>query len=147
VRYESWFRKWQNKNWKPINTQKTVEYKKRTSRKPIRVGDKSKKNKTMRTLLRVTCEVAASNKAIIDGTLAKVMKSTMEKIQPEASYFATNEGCRSGFMVFDLKDPSDIPSIAEPFFLSMNAKVEFSPVMNAEEMQKGLEKFGKSQGS
>lgn len=99
----------------------------------------------MRTLLKVTCEVTASNKAIIDGTLAKVMKSSMESLHPEASYFLSNEGCRSAFIVFDLKDPSDIPSIAEPFFLSMNAKVELTPVMNAEEMQKGLEKFGKSQ--
>jgi hypothetical protein len=42
-------------------------------------------------------------------------------------------------MVFDLKDPSEIPAIAEPFFLNLNAKVEFSPVMNAEDLKKGLE--------
>ena len=99
---------------------------------------------TMRTLLRVTSEVAASNKAIMDGTFAKVMKSTMESIQPEASYFLTNEGCRSWIMIFDLKDPSDIPSIAEPFFFNFNAKVEFCPVMNADDLQKGLEKAQKS---
>jgi hypothetical protein len=40
--------------------------------------------------------------------------------------------------VFDLKDPSEIPSIAEPFFLNFNAKVAFCPVMNAEDLQKGL---------
>ncbi|MEO5649140.1 MAG: hypothetical protein ABIR03_04355 [Ginsengibacter sp.] len=97
----------------------------------------------MRTLLRVTSEVAASNKALLDGTLGKIIQEVMEKIQPEASYFLTNEGCRSAFMVFDLKDPSDIPSIAEPFFLGLNAKVEFSPVMNADELKKGLEKIQK----
>ncbi len=97
----------------------------------------------MRTLLRVTSEVAASNKALLDGTLGKIIQEVMEKIQPEASYFLTNEGCRSGLMVFDLKDPSDIPSIAEPFFLGLNAKVEFSPVMNADELKKGLEKIQK----
>ena len=95
----------------------------------------------MRTLLKATCEIEAGNKSINDNTLGKVMKSVMDKIHPEACYFLANEGCRSAFMVFDLKDPSDIPSIAEPFFLNMNAKVEFTPVMNAEEMQKGLEKF------
>jgi hypothetical protein len=97
----------------------------------------------MRTLLKATCEVEAGNKSIKDNTLADVMKSVIEKIQPEACYFLANEGCRSAFMVFDLKDPSDIPSIAEPFFLNMNAKVEFTPVMTAEELQKGLEKFQK----
>lgn len=97
----------------------------------------------MRTLLRAVMEVEASNKAIIDGSLPKVIKSAMDSIHPEASYFLATDGCRSCFMVFDLKDPSDIPSIAEPFFSGMNAKVEFTPVMNAEELQKGLEKLKK----
>ncbi|TWF40423.1 hypothetical protein FHW36_104105 [Chitinophaga polysaccharea] len=96
----------------------------------------------MRTLLKVTCQVEASNKAVADGTLAKIMKSTMEKLNPEANYFFASEGCRSAMFIFDLKDPSDIPGIAEPFFMSLNAKVEFSPVMNAEDLQKGLTNAG-----
>jgi hypothetical protein len=92
----------------------------------------------MRTLLKATFEVAASNKAILDGSLPKIMKTTMDKLKPEASYFLATDGCRSCLMVFDLKDPSEIPSIAEPFFLNFNAKVEFQPVMNAEDLQKGL---------
>jgi hypothetical protein len=83
-------------------------------------------------------EVAATNKTIMDGTLSKIMKATMDKLKPEASYFLATDGCRSCLMVFDLKDSSEIPSIAEPFFLNFNAKVEFSPVMNAEDLQKGL---------
>jgi hypothetical protein len=95
----------------------------------------------MRTLLKVTLDVVASNKAIMDGSLPKIMQSTMDKIKPEASYFTAIDGCRSCLMVFDLKDPSDIPMIAEPFFLNLNAKVEFSPVMNAEDLKNGLEKL------
>jgi len=89
-------------------------------------------------MLKATMEVAASNKAILDGTLPKIMKSTADRIQPEASYFLAIDGCRACIMVFDLKDPSEIPGIAEPFFLNLNAKVEFSPVMNADDLQKGL---------
>jgi hypothetical protein len=98
----------------------------------------------MRTLLRVTADVEASNKAVADGTLATVVNSTIERLQPEASYFLTTEGCRSFIIVFDLKDPSDIPAIAETFFMSMNAKVDFTPVMNAEDLKKGLEKWQES---
>ena len=98
----------------------------------------------MRTLLRATLDVEASNKAVIDGSLSKVINSTMERIHPEASYFLTIDGCRSCIMVFDLKDPSEIPAIAETFFLNMNAKVDFSPVMNAEDLKKGLEKWQES---
>ena len=83
-------------------------------------------------------DVVASNKAIMDGSLPAIIQSTMEKLRPEASYFHTVDGCRSCFMVFDMKDPSEIPAIAEPFFTELNAKVDFSPVMNAEDLQKGL---------
>jgi hypothetical protein len=93
----------------------------------------------MRTLLKATMEVTASNKAIMDGSLPKLMQATMEKLKPEASYFTAIDGCRACFIVFDLKDPSEIPSIAEPFFLNFNAKVEFSPVMNADDLKKGME--------
>ena len=92
----------------------------------------------MRTLVRITMDVVACNKAIMDGSLPAIIQSTMERLRPEASYFHTVDGCRSCFMVFDLKDPSEIPAIAEPFFTELNAKVDFSPVMNAEDLQKGL---------
>jgi hypothetical protein len=95
----------------------------------------------MRTLLIATMDVSTSNNAVSDGSLARVVKSTMDRIQPEACYFTSFDGCRSCFMVFDLKDTSDIPSIAEPLFQSMNAKIEFRPVMNAEDLMKGLEKL------
>src|SRR5436305_7591448 len=79
----------------------------------------------MRTLLRVIVDVTAGNKAVADGSLAQIIKSTMDKLKPEAAYFHTVDGSRSCFMVFDLKDPSEIPGIAEPFFTGFNAIVEF----------------------
>lgn len=92
----------------------------------------------MRTLVRITLDVVASNKAIMDGSLPAIIQSTMEKLRPEASYFHTIDGCRACFMVFDLKDPSQIPAISEPFFTELNAKVDFCPVMNSEDLQTGL---------
>ncbi len=44
-------------------------------------------------------------------------------------------------MVFDLKDSSDLPRIAEPFFMGLNATVEFTPVMNADDLKAGLGKM------
>jgi hypothetical protein len=94
----------------------------------------------MRTLLRVTIPADSGNKAIQDGTIQRVIADTMERLRPEAAYFFADEGMRSGMFVFDLKDSSDIPSIAEPFFAGFNAAVEFQPVMNADDLKKGLEK-------
>ena len=92
----------------------------------------------MRTMLWATLDVKASNEALLNGMLTKVMQEVMQMLKPESAYFGTLNGCRSCILVFDLKDPSDIPMIAEPFFLNFNAKVEFMPVMNAEDLQKGL---------
>lgn len=92
----------------------------------------------MRTLLRVVMDVTAANKAISDGTLPQIIETTMDKLKPEAAYFHASDGQRSCFMVFDLKDPSEIPGIAEPFFMNLHAKVELCPVMNAEDLKKGL---------
>lgn len=93
----------------------------------------------MRTLLKVTMEVTAANNAIRNGSMGQIMKSTMDKLHPEASYFTAIDGCRTCLMVFDLKDPSMMPSIAEPFFLGLNAKVEMYPCMNADDLREGLE--------
>ena len=44
-------------------------------------------------------------------------------------------------MVFDLPDPSDMVPFAEPF-TQLNADVAISPVMGADDLQKGLAKLG-----
>ena len=98
----------------------------------------------MRTLFRATLDVQASNQAIIDGMLPKIIKNTTERLHPEATYFLTQDGCRTCIMVFDMKDPSDIPAISEIFFMNLNAKVEFTPVMNADDLQKGMQKWEKN---
>jgi len=97
----------------------------------------------MRTMMKVQMDVDASNAAIKDGRLGKVIAAAMERWKPEAAYFTAVDGCRGGYLVFDLKDPSDIPAICEPFFLELNAKIELMPVMTPDDVQKGIEKaFG-----
>ena len=94
----------------------------------------------MRMLFRASFSVEASNAAVKDGRLEKLLQATLERLKPEASYFFAQDGKRGAFFVFDMKDSSDIPSIAEPFFMELNAGVEFSPIMNLEDVRVGLEK-------
>ena len=63
--------------------------------------------------------------------------------KPEASYFTAEGGKRTALFVFDLKDPTMIPSAAEPFFMNLHAAIKLSPVMNLEEMKAGVEKASK----
>jgi hypothetical protein len=92
----------------------------------------------MRTLLRVTLDTEAGNRAILDGSLAMTIGQFVEKTKPEAAYFGPHAGKRSAMFVFDMQDSSQIPAIAEPFFIGLGADIEMSPVMNLEDLQKGL---------
>jgi hypothetical protein len=67
-----------------------------------------------------------------------VIQQAAEKWKPEAMYFTTFNGRRTAIVVFDLPDSSGIPAFAEPFFTALNADVQFSPAMNADDLQKGL---------
>lgn len=98
----------------------------------------------MRMLMKVQMDVEAGNRAIRDGSWGETMGRVMQDLQPEAVYFTAQDGKRTGFIVFDLKDPSDIPSIAEPFFMNVNASVDISPVMTPDDVQAGLEKAAKA---
>ena len=96
----------------------------------------------MRTMLRFTMDIEAGNKAVQEGRAGSVMRSVAEKIKPEAAYFYMDNGSRSGMFIFDLADNSDIPVMLEPIFQSLNGKVELIPVMNQEELAKGIGKIG-----
>jgi hypothetical protein len=96
-----------------------------------------RRKKIMRTLLRVSILVEAGNAAAEDGNLGTTIEKILAGLKPEAAYFfADDNGNRSGSIVFDMKDSSEIPRIAEPWFLAFNANVSFRPVMNPQDLAK-----------
>ena len=92
----------------------------------------------MRTMLRIRMDIEAGNRAFADGSLKGAMQAFMERVKPEAAYFFPDEGKRSALFVFDMQDASQLPVLVEPFFAALHAEVTLTPVMNAEDMQKGL---------
>jgi hypothetical protein len=97
----------------------------------------------MRVMLKFTLPVEKGNQAIKDGSLGKTLESIMNKLKPEAAYFAPLDGKRSGMIFFDLAEPSQIVEVVEPLFLNLNAATEIVPVMNADDLRKGLAKAAK----
>lgn len=83
----------------------------------------------MRFLLKVNIPVESGNAAAKAGELGAIIKSILAEQKPEAAYFAATNGQRTGFIFLDMKDASQIPAIAEPWFLAFNAAIEFYPVM------------------
>ena len=92
----------------------------------------------MRTMLRWTVPVEKGNAMIDDGSMGTVVEAVLAKTKPEAAYFLAENGQRSGMLFFDLKEPADIPRIAEILFRGANAAVEFIPVMNGDDLKKAL---------
>jgi hypothetical protein len=92
----------------------------------------------MRMMLRFTLPVEKGNQAFKDGSLGKTLESIMKTLKPEAAYFGPLDGKRSGMIFFDLAEASHIVDIVEPLFSKLNAAVEVVPVMNGDDLRKGI---------
>jgi hypothetical protein len=86
----------------------------------------------------VEIDTEAGNKAYVDGSLKKAVMGLMDEVKPEAAFFTTHDGHRTGYIVFDMKDPSQMVGLSEPLFQGLNAKVSYAPVMNPDDLQKGM---------
>jgi len=94
----------------------------------------------MRMMMKVSIPVEAGNRGVKEGMLPKTVMGFVDSMKPETCFFTAEGGHRTAFFVFDLSDPTMIPSVAEPFFMNLNASIELSPVMNLAEMKAGVEK-------
>jgi len=98
----------------------------------------------MRILLRVTMPHEPFNTFVKDGSASAKMKRILDELKPEAAYFTELDGRRTGLLIIQMEDTSQIPSIAEPWFLTFSANVEFHPVMLPQDLAKsGLDTLGK----
>ena len=91
----------------------------------------------MRVLVRAIFPSEAGTRAVKDPNFIKNIQGFIENNKAEAAYFTQLNGDRAGIFIIDMPSADMIPAIAEPFF-QMGAKVEFHPVMNLEELKKGL---------
>jgi hypothetical protein len=94
----------------------------------------------MRMMLKFTLPVDRGNQAFNDGSLGRTLEAVMAKLKPEAAYFAPIDGKRGGMLFFDMAEPSQIVEAVEPFFFNLNATTELIPVMNGDDLRKGLAK-------
>ena len=103
----------------------------------------------MRMMLKVSLPVDKGNAAIKDGSLVAKIQSILADLKPEAAYFTEFDGKRTGLIFFDMTDTSEIPAVAEPWFLAFDASVEIKAVMNRDDLarsQPGIERAVESFG-
>lgn len=89
-------------------------------------------------LLKATIPVDAGNAAVVNGTLGTTIQKILAEIKPEAAYFTEDGGERTAWVFFDMKNSSELTSLAEPWFLAFNAKVTVRPAMNSQDLAEGM---------
>lgn len=98
----------------------------------------------MRMLLNVTIPHEPFNAYVKDGSVGQKIGRILEEIKPQAAYFTEQNGHRGAILVVDVAEPSKIPSLAEPFFLTFNADVRFQIAMSPEDLGRaGLDEISK----
>ena len=101
----------------------------------------------MRMLLNVRIPHQQFNAAVKDGTVGSKIERILEATKPEAVYFTEHNGERGAVMIVNLPDASKIPALAEPWFLTFQADVEFRIAMTPADLkQAGLDKLGEKWG-
>lgn len=98
----------------------------------------------MRMLLKACFCPETFNAAVKDGSAGQTLKRIIDEAKPEAVYFTEIDGMRTALLIVDVAAASQIPAYAEPWFLALNATVEFHPVMTMDDLAKSdLEALGK----
>lgn len=89
----------------------------------------------MRFLVKVSIPVETGNAAIKKDGL-KVIQRILEEQKPEAAHFIAEGGKRTGVLIVNMQDASELPGFAEPWFLALNAGIEATPAMVPEDLRK-----------
>ncbi len=101
----------------------------------------------MRMIVDVNFPIEPFNTLVRNGTVGQKIQQILGDIKPEAVYFSERNGKRGGIFIVDIAEPSQVPSIAEPFFLTFDASVEFRIAMTPEDLgAAGLEALGEKWG-
>ncbi len=104
----------------------------------------------MRVFLKASMTVDIGNQAISSGKLPATIQSILDEQKPEAAYFIAEGGKRTALLFLDIADVSQLPALAEPWFLAFNAAVEVTPAMTIADLAKAgpaIEKIVRKYGA
>ena len=92
----------------------------------------------MRFLIRARSPTDSGNKMIQDPNFLTRLEEYMNKVKPEAAYFMPIEGQRAGAFIVNADSNEQLPAMVEPLFQWWGANVDVIPVMNFDELKRGL---------
>ena len=93
----------------------------------------------MRFLIRARTPTESGNKMIRDPDFLKKLEEYINKVKPEAAYFMPIDGQRAGAFIVNVESNEQLPAMVEPLFQWWGANVDAIPVMNFDELKRGLQ--------
>ena len=98
----------------------------------------------MRMMLTASIPHEPFNSLVRENKAGQIIGRILDDLKPEAVYFTEQDGTRCAVLIIDVKDPSRVPTFAEPFFLNFNADCRFRIAMTPEDLGKaGLDELGR----
>jgi hypothetical protein len=88
----------------------------------------------MKYLMKVKIPNEAGNEKVADPQFGLKMQEVLKDVKAEEVYFTTIAGSRGFYAVVDITDASQMPAVAEPFFMWLKAEIDFLPVMTIEDL-------------
>ena len=104
----------------------------------------------MRVMLKACVPCDTGNNIIRSGKIGETIQSILDEQKPECAYFMAEGGTRTAVLFLDIQDASQLPALAEPWFLAFNAQVEVTPAMTISDLAKagpGIEKAVRKYGT
>ena len=97
----------------------------------------------MKMLANITFPMEPFNSMVRSGSAGEMIGQVIEDLNPESILFTEQDGSRGAVMVIEVADASEIPKIAEPWFLCFEANCEFRIAMTPDDLMKAdLNKLG-----
>ncbi|HEX4996710.1 MAG TPA: panthothenate synthetase [Terriglobia bacterium] len=90
----------------------------------------------MKLIFKITLPAEPFNALARKGMVGNKIKAILEATKPESIYFTGNESGRGAIAVYEVSDGSQVPSLGEPWFMTFDAKIEYSVAISPEEMAK-----------
>ena len=97
----------------------------------------------MRFFVRAAIPTVPGNLAIMDGKISAIIGEITKELKPEVTFYRANEagptaGLRSMSMIVNADSAAQLGKAVEPLFQSLEAKLEYEPIMFPDDLMKAL---------
>jgi hypothetical protein len=88
----------------------------------------------MRTIFKISLPPEPFNTLAREGVVGQKIGRILEETKPETIYFTGNRYGSGALAVYDIQNGSDFPAVAEPWFLTFNAEIEYDTAITPDEL-------------